>query len=101
MYGLANMTLFLVMLNFVAALVGVQLMRGDIPRGQYIDYGQIYNSFLAAYQLFSSENWTNVLYGVGQPEVPLRQAPVVVLYLTGWFALANCVSFPCHGLYLF
>lgn len=101
MYGLANMTLFLVMLNFVAALVGVQLMRGDIPRGQYIDYGQIYNSFLAAYQLFSSENWTNVLYGVGQPEVPLRQAPVVVLYLTGWFALANCVSFPCHGFYLY
>ncbi|EPS97893.1 hypothetical protein FOMPIDRAFT_1127618 [Fomitopsis schrenkii] len=91
MYGLANMTLFLVMLNFVAALVGVQLMRGDIPRGQYIDYGQIFNSFLAAYQLFSSENWTNVLYGVGQPEVPLRQAPVVVLYLTGWFALANFI----------
>ncbi|KAF9810758.1 hypothetical protein IEO21_06809 [Rhodonia placenta] len=91
MYGLANMTLFLIILNFVAALVGVQLLRGDIARGQFIDYGQIYNSFLAAYQLFSSENWTNVLYGVGPPEIPLRQAPVVILYLTGWFSLANFI----------
>ncbi|KAH9840560.1 Ion transport protein-domain-containing protein [Rhodofomes roseus] len=91
MYGLANMTLFLVMLNFIAALVGVQLLRGDIPRGNYIDYGQIYNSFLAAYQLFSSENWTDVLYGAGGPEIPLRQAPVIVLYLTGWFGLANFI----------
>ncbi|KZT03083.1 uncharacterized protein LAESUDRAFT_660488 [Laetiporus sulphureus 93-53] len=91
MYGLANMTLFLILLNFVAALVGVQLMRGDIDRGAFIDYGQIYNSFLAAYQLFSSENWTNVLYGVGPPEIPLRQAPVAILYLTGWFSLANFI----------
>ncbi|KAH9916480.1 Ion transport protein-domain-containing protein [Fomitopsis serialis] len=91
MYGLANMTLFLVLLNFVAALVGVQLLRGDIARGNYIDYGQIYNSFLAAYQLFSSENWTDVLYGAGNPEIPLRQAPIIVLYLTGWFALANFI----------
>lgn len=96
MYGLANMSLFLIILNFVAALVGVQLLRGDIARGQFIDYGQIYNSFLAAYQLFSSENWTNVLYGVGPPEIPLRQAPVVILYLTGWFSLANC-EYGCHA----
>ncbi|CCL98380.1 uncharacterized protein FIBRA_00375 [Fibroporia radiculosa] len=91
MYGLANMTLFLIILNYIAALVGVQLMRGDIPRGEFIDYGQVYNSFLAAYQLFSSENWTNVLYGVGPPEILLRQAPIVILYLTGWFSLANFI----------
>ncbi|PCH34579.1 hypothetical protein WOLCODRAFT_106220 [Wolfiporia cocos MD-104 SS10] len=93
LYGLANMTLFLLILNFVAALIGVQLMRGDVERGQFIDYGQIYNSFLAAYQLFSSENWTNVLYGVGPPEIPLRQAPIVILYLVVWFSLANFIVF--------
>ncbi|KAI0919913.1 hypothetical protein AcV5_001858 [Taiwanofungus camphoratus] len=91
MYGLANMTLFLLLMNFIAALIAVQLLRGDVQRGQFIDFGQIYNSFLAVYQIFSSENWTNVLYGAAEPEIPLRQAPIVILFIVGWLFFANFI----------
>ncbi|KAL6310254.1 Ion transport protein-domain-containing protein [Sparassis latifolia] len=91
MYGLANMTLFLFLMNFIAALIGVQLLRGDVPRGNLIDWGQVYNSFLAVYQVFSSENWTNVLYGSAEPEIPLRQSPIVILFISGWFLFANFI----------
>ncbi|KAH9931746.1 Ion transport protein-domain-containing protein [Amylocystis lapponica] len=91
MYGLANMTLFLLLINFVAALVGVQLLRGDVPQGNFIDWGQVYNAFLAVYQVFSSENWTDVLYNSAQAEVALRQAPVVILFISIWMFFANFI----------
>lgn len=90
MYGLANMSLFLILINFIAALVAVQLLRGDVQKGQFIDFGQIFNSFLAVYQVFSSENWTDVLYGAAEPEIPLRQSVVVILFIAGWMFFANC-----------
>ena len=92
MYGLANMTLFLLLINYIAALVGVQLLRGDVQSadGQLVDWGEIFNAFLGTYQVFSSENWTDVLYGSAQPEIPLRQSALVVLFITGWFFFANC-----------
>ena len=68
MYGLANMSLFLIMINFLTALVAVQLLRGDVEKGEFIDFGEIFNSFLAIYQVFSSENWTDVLYGAAEPD---------------------------------
>lgn len=90
MYGLANMSLFLILINFLTALVAVQLLRGDVPQGDFIDFGEIFNSFLAIYQVFSSENWTDVLYGAAEPEVPLRQSAIVVLFISGWMFFANC-----------
>ena len=90
MYGLANMTLFLLLINFLTALVAVQLLRGDVAKGNFIDFGQIYNTFLGIYQVFSSENWTDVLYGAAEPEIPLRQSPVVILFIAGWMFFANC-----------
>ncbi|KAH8105357.1 Ion transport protein-domain-containing protein [Cristinia sonorae] len=91
MYGLANMSLFLIMINFLTALVAVQLLRGDIERGNFIDFGEIFNSFLAIYQVFSSENWTDVLYGAAEPEVPLRQSAIVLLFIAGWMFFANYI----------
>lgn len=90
MYGLANMSLFLILINFLTALVAVQLLRGDVAKGEFIDFGEIFNSFLAIYQVFSSENWTDVLYGAAQPEIPLRQSAIVVLFISGWMFFANC-----------
>ncbi|KAK7696443.1 hypothetical protein QCA50_001100 [Cerrena zonata] len=91
MYGLANMSLFLILINFLTALVAVQLLRGDVPQGDFIDFGEIFNSFLAIYQVFSSENWTDVLYGAAEPEVPLRQSAIVVLFISGWMFFANFI----------
>ncbi|KAJ3558247.1 hypothetical protein NM688_g1042 [Phlebia brevispora] len=93
MYGLANMTLFLLLINYITALVGIQLLRGDVPSqdGQLVDWGEIFNAFLGIYQVFSSENWTDVLYGSAQPEIPLRQSALVVLFISGWMFFANFI----------
>lgn len=90
MYGLANMSLFLIEINLLAALFVVQLVGGDIQAGDSIDFGTLYNSFLAIYQVFSSENWTDVLYKAAVPEVPLRQSAIVILFIAGWMFFANC-----------
>ncbi|KAI0739665.1 Ion transport protein-domain-containing protein [Daedaleopsis nitida] len=91
MYGLANMSLFLIEINLLAALFAVQLVSGDIKAGDLIDFGTLYNSFLAIYQVFSSENWTDVLYLAAVPEVPLRQSAIVVLFVAGWMFFANYI----------
>ena len=90
MYGLANMSLFLIEINLLAALFAVQLVSGDVEAGNLIDFGTLYNTFLGIYQVFSSENWTDVLYRAAEPEVPLRQSAVVVLFFAGWMFFANC-----------
>ena len=92
MYGLANMSLFVIEINLLAALFAVQLVSGDVKQGNLIDFGTLYNTFLAIYQVFSSENWTDVLYGAAVPEVPLHQSAVVVIFFTGWMFFANCES---------
>ncbi|GJE94122.1 Ion transport protein-domain-containing protein [Phanerochaete sordida] len=93
MYGLANMSLFLFMINYITALVAIQLLRGDVQEAddRFINWGDVFNSFLGVYQIFSSENWTNVLYDAATAEVPLRQSAVVVLFISGWFFFANYI----------
>jgi hypothetical protein len=90
MHGLANMVLFLMLVNYLAALFASQLLRGDLQSSLAMNFGQIFTSFLAVYQVFSSENWTNVLYSAAAAEVPLGQAWVVILFFVGWFFFANC-----------
>ena len=96
MYGLANMTLFLFLVNYIAALVVIQLLRGDLPGDATLNFGQLWNAFLGVYQVFSSENWTDVLYTAAVPEVPLRQSAVVVLFFAGWMFFANCECSTLH-----
>ncbi|KAE9397917.1 hypothetical protein BT96DRAFT_1020456 [Gymnopus androsaceus JB14] len=91
MYGLTNMSLFLILVNYLAALVSVQLIRGDMSSGDAVNFSQLYNAFLAVYQVFSSENWTDVLYGAGQAELQLGQTVIVVLFITFWLLFANFI----------
>ncbi|KAJ7726287.1 Ion transport protein-domain-containing protein [Mycena maculata] len=91
MYGLVNMTLFLIIINFIAAVVSVQFLRGDIDAGTNQNFGSIYNAFLAIYQIFSSENWTNVLYSTAQAESALGQGVLAVLFVSGWLLFANFI----------
>ena len=79
MYGLSNMALFLIIINYIAALVAVQFLRGDFGNDQNENFGEIWNAFLAMYQVFSSENWTNVLYSAGQAEQPLGQSVIALI----------------------
>lgn len=90
MYGIANMVLFLLIINYISALIAIQLLRGDFGNDQFVTFGEVFNSFLAIYQVFTSENWTNVLYGGAIPEIPLGQAVIALLFVTAWFLFGNC-----------
>ena len=52
LYGLVNMSLFLILANYLAALVAVQLLRGDMSSSDNMNFKEIYNSFLAMYAAF-------------------------------------------------
>ncbi|KAJ7435576.1 Ion transport protein-domain-containing protein [Mycena galericulata] len=91
MYGLLNMTLFIILANFIAGIVAVQILRGDLPGDQTMNFGTIFNAFLAVYQVFSSENWTNVLYAAARAEVPFGQSAIAVLFISGWLLFANFI----------
>ncbi|KAF9039224.1 high-affinity cell membrane calcium channel [Panaeolus papilionaceus] len=91
MYGLANMGLFLIIVNYIAALVAVQLLRGDFGNDVTINFGEVFNSFLAMYQVFSSENWVDVLYGAAMAEIPLGQSVIVLIFVSAWMLFANFI----------
>ena len=86
------MILFLLLVNFIASLMAVQLLRGYMPPDQMINFGHIYNAFLGMYQIFTSENWTTLLYAAAIASQPIQQSIVVILFLTGWMLFANCTS---------
>ncbi|ORY24315.1 high-affinity cell membrane calcium channel [Naematelia encephala] len=90
--GLLNMVIFLFLMNFIGALMAVQLFRGDLPSDDsVITFSQTYNSFLAMYQIFSSENWTDILYNAMSAESQWAQAWLAAIFLCGWFLFANFV----------
>lgn len=89
--GLLNMTFFLFLMNFVAALMAVQLLRGDMDDEELINFSQVYNSFLGMYQIFSTENWTTVLYNAMSAEWQFGQGWIVCIFLFIWFLFANFI----------
>lgn len=90
MYGLANMSLFLLMVNYIGALVAVQLLRGDLGEDTPMNFGDLWTSFLGVYQVFTSENWTDILYAATGAEIRLGQTVVVTLFIAAWMLFANC-----------
>ncbi|KAK0539429.1 calcium channel protein [Tilletia horrida] len=97
MAGLFNMIMFLLLMVGLAALIAVQLFRGDIPAedddGTQIEmtFKQMYNSYLAMYQIFSSENWTDVLWHSLIYELPFKQTVFAGVFISGWFLFANFI----------
>lgn len=91
MYGLANMTLFLLLVNYISALAVVQLLRGDVGQDVPTNFGELFNAFLSIYQIFSSENWPTVLYAAIKAESSLGQTVVVTIFIAGWLLFANFI----------
>ncbi|SNX86724.1 related to CCH1 - Calcium channel (alpha subunit) [Melanopsichium pennsylvanicum] len=91
-----NMVLFLLLMVGLASLIATQLFRGDIPQesdGQWTEmtFKHSFNSFLAMYQIFTSENWTDVLFSATSSEVEFKQAAIAAVFLSGWFLFANFI----------
>ena len=94
--GLANLILFVFLLCFLAAIFATQIFRGELP--EYDDNGDalqvsfftIWNAFLGMYQIFSSENWTDIMYNVTSYNVIWDNGWIGAAFCILWFILANC-----------
>jgi uncharacterized membrane protein len=97
--GLLNLMVFVFLFTFLTAIFAVQIFRGELlptdNQGNtiHITFFTIYNAFIGMYQVFSSENWTAILYDVTAFEVGYSTAWIGAAFLILWFILANCRSF--------
>ncbi|MCJ1401150.1 calcium channel protein [Xylographa trunciseda] len=95
--GILNLILFVILLTFLVAIFAVQLFRGEIPPWDVnqniirITFTDIVNSFLGMYQIFSSENWTVMMYNATQFETQWNTAWISAAFFILWFTLANFI----------
>lgn len=95
--GLLNLILFVFLLTFLAAILASQLFRGQVPAQNiqgnmnYVQFSTIFNSFLGMYQIFSSENWTNIVYNVTMFNVQYHVAWIGAAFFILWFILGNFI----------
>ena len=96
--GLLNLILFVFLLTFLASIFAAQLFRGEIEQEQDGDtlamsFFTIYNSFLAMYQILSSENWTTIMYSATTFTETWGTAWIGATFCIIWFIFANCKFF--------
>lgn len=98
--GLLNLILFVFLLTFLASIFASQLFRGEIPDQDdggediRIPFFDIYNSFLGMYMIFSSENWTSIMYTATGFQKQYGTAWIGASFFILWFIFANCKLFP-------
>lgn len=69
----------------------MQILRGDISNQNgtvEMTFYQTWNSFLAMFQILTSENWTTVLYSAITAQPHLWQIALVAVLLCGWLLFA-------------
>ena len=95
--GLLNLIIFVFLFTFLAAILASQMFRGDIPATDaagdsiQIQFYDIWNSFIGMYIIFSSENWTSMVYNVTQFNVRWNTAWLGALFFILWFIMANLI----------
>lgn len=95
--GLLNLILFVFLFTFLAAIMASQLFRGDFPSedpaGDSIQttFFDIWNSFIGMYIIFSSENWTGIMYNATQFNLRWDTAWLSALFFILWFVVANLI----------
>ncbi|KAK5100599.1 calcium channel protein [Lithohypha guttulata] len=95
--GLLNLIIFVFLFTFLAAILASQMFRGDIPSEDaagdsiQVQFFDIWNSFIGMYIIFSSENWTSVLYNVSQFDVRWNTAWLGAIFCILWFIMANLI----------
>jgi hypothetical protein len=95
--GLLNLILFVFLLTFLASILAAQMFRGSLPQQDSsgntikVTFNSMYNSFLGMYQIFSSENWTTIVYYVTEYDVFYNTAWMGAAFFILWFILANFI----------
>ncbi|KAL7269076.1 calcium channel protein [Rhizina undulata] len=94
--GLSNLIFFLLLLTFLCSIFAVQILRGDLAADingntTQAPFFNIFNAFLGMYQVFSSEDWTTILFNVTQSQQPYNTAWISAIFFIGWFILGNFI----------
>ncbi|KAL1604670.1 calcium channel protein [Nothophoma quercina] len=94
--GLLNLILFVFLLTFLASIFASQLFRGEIPESAdgdtiRVPFNDIWNSFIGMYIIFSSENWTEILYTVTTYQEAYGTAWIGASFCILWFIFANLI----------
>ena len=95
--GLLNLIVFVFLFTFIAAILASQLFRGDIPAADKggvtieVSFFNIWNSFLGMYQIFSSENWTTLMYNATQFNDVWDTAWLSAIFFILWFVVSNLI----------
>jgi len=97
--GLLNLILFVWLFVFLAAILAAQMFRGSIPPTNpntgdtiRVTFSSLWNSYLGMYQIFSSENWTTILYTVTNYDNYYNTAWIGAAFFILWFILANFIT---------
>ncbi|CAO3564105.1 unnamed protein product [Mortierella alpina] len=91
--GLLNLIFFIAMFLGVVSVMAGLLFR-EIIGPDYkssMTFSDFYVSYLGMYQLFSGENWTDILYNVISAELPYSQAIVATVFIIAFYSFANFV----------
>ncbi|KAF9351296.1 calcium channel protein, partial [Mortierella sp. AD094] len=95
--GLLNLilfiALFLAVVSVMAGLLFREILLPSITSGNapVMTFQDFYVSYLGVYQLFSGENWTDILYSVMSAEVPWHQVIVAAVFLIAFYSVANFI----------
>ena len=95
--GLLNLIVFVFLLTFLAAIFAVQLFRGAIPPNDAdgglvrITFTNIWNAFIGMYQIFSSENWTTIMYQATDVDAVWKTSWIDAAFFILWFIFANFI----------
>ena len=95
--GLLNLIVFVFLLTFLAAIFAVQLFRGAIPNTDIdgspvrITFSNIWNAFIGMYQIFSSENWTTIMYQATTVDATFTSSWIDASFFILWFIFANFI----------
>ncbi|KAG0223145.1 calcium channel protein [Mortierella sp. GBA43] len=90
--GLLNLISFIAMFLVVVSVMAGVLFREVVPSdSSSMNFSDFYVSYLGMYQLFSGENWTDILYNVMSVEVPWHQVVVATVFIIAFYSFANFV----------
>ncbi|KAF9296993.1 calcium channel protein [Mortierella antarctica] len=89
--GLLNLIFFIAMFLGVVSVMAGLLFREIVDEQKSMNFSDFYVSYLGMYQLFSGENWTDILYSVMSAEIKWNQVVIATVFIIAFYSFANFV----------
>ncbi|KAF9390345.1 calcium channel protein [Podila verticillata] len=89
--GLLNLIFFIAMFLGVVSVMAGLLFREIVDEQTSMNFSDFYVSYLGMYQLFSGENWTDILYSVMSAEIKWNQVVIATVFIIAFYSFANFV----------